>query len=271
MNCNSRNLQELHYGANVDYRVGSPHLAYYPLRDKLVEIIRREQRQLADKGLAPTVLEIGAGHGGYTEPVLAAGGQVTAVEMSSTSVAELRSRFGTNPNFAALHTPDGSLSVVPSQLFSLGLAVSVLHHIPDYIAFVRQLSLRISPGGALVTLQDPLWYKRNRKAQLITRVAYVGWRLRRGNLKEGFSTAMRRVRHAYDDTKPGDVVEYHVVRQGVDEEALTRALSDLYADVQVIRYWSSQSRVAQRVGMRTNLTNTFGIVARDRKAMSSVE
>src|ERR1700761_559927 len=107
-----RQVQETHYDADVDYRHGSPHLTHWALYDKLVDLVREEIRRLDAAGLDLDVLEVGAGHGGYTEPVLAAGCAVTAVEMSRPSLDRLTARYGTNDRFRAVHDPDGTLSTV---------------------------------------------------------------------------------------------------------------------------------------------------------------
>ena len=95
------NIQEEYYLPHVDYRRGSPHLSHPKLNDRLIEVLRGMIQRLADQGLPLRVLEVGAGHGGFTELALAMGCQVTAVDMSEPSVDELRRRFGTNPNFHA--------------------------------------------------------------------------------------------------------------------------------------------------------------------------
>ena len=131
------NLQEMHYLPSVDYRRGSPHLSHLALHDRLVEVLRGVVQRLADQGLPLRVLEIGAGHGGFTEPALAMGCEVTAVDMSGPSVDELRRRFGTNPKLRAVHDPDGTLRDVGND-YSLLMFVSVLHHIPDYISYLQR-------------------------------------------------------------------------------------------------------------------------------------
>ena len=67
------NLQEAEKHSGIDYRRGSPHLAQLGLYDRLVEVLRGTVRRLAEQGLPLRVLEIGAGHGGFTEPALALG------------------------------------------------------------------------------------------------------------------------------------------------------------------------------------------------------
>lgn len=260
----SANFQELHYADGVDYRVGSPHLAYWHLYDRLVGVVTRELDRLAAADLPLTVLEVGAGHGGYTGPVLAAGASVTAVEMSEPSVRALRSRFAHNDRLTPVYSPDGSLPADEGQ-FGLALAVSVLHHIPDYLTFVRELADAVVVGGSLVTLQDPLWYPRRPSVHRIDRASYLAWRIAQGDLWRGLATQLRRTRGAYDESKPGDMVEYHVVRQGVDEQGLGATLSPLFESVEVVGYWSNQLPAGQRLGERLGLHNTFGIVARGRR------
>ena len=89
------NLLAADYHSDIDYRRGSPHLAQLPLYDRLVEVLRGTVRRLAEQGLPLRVLEIGAGHGGFTEAALALGCDVTAVDVSESSVEELKRRFGT--------------------------------------------------------------------------------------------------------------------------------------------------------------------------------
>jgi SAM-dependent methyltransferase len=253
--------QEFVYSAETDYRAGSPHLVHHVLYDRLVGILRQTLRDLRAAGLPFSVLEIGAGHGGYTEPALAAGCQVTAVEMSRPSLARLAEKFGANANFKGVFDPDGALSEVGSG-FSLILCVAVLHHIPDYLAALTQASSRLVPGGALLSLQDPIWYPRQSKVSRgLYRVGYYVWRLPRGNWKRGVGSVVRRTRGTLDEDNPSDMVEYHVVRNGVDESAIRDLLLKKFGDVQVVPYWSSQSAAVQWIGTRLRLRNTFGILA----------
>ena len=253
-------MQEEHYVAGIDYRKGSPHLSHFTLYDRLVEVLRGAVRRLADQGLPLRVLEVGAGHGGFTEPALALGCDVTALDMSGPSVEELRRRFGTNPKFRALHDPDGTLHEADTD-YTLIMFVSVLHHIPDYISFLRESSKRIANGGALLTLQDPISYARHRADHRIGQAAYFAWRLTQGGAVSGLQTRLRRMDGIFDETNPRDMVEYHVVRDGVDEEAVLSFARETFAEVTLVPYWSSQLGLAQRIGERLGLHSTFGIVA----------
>lgn len=256
-------LQETVYGAEVDYRAGSPHLAHRHLYDRLVEVLRDHVGGLVDRGLALDVLEVGAGHGGYTEPALAAGCAVTAVEMSRPSLAELTRRFGTNPRFTPVFDPDGSLGGTADR-YSLILCVSVLHHIPDYLGFLDRALDKLAPGGSLLTLQDPIWFARaGSRSRLLDRAGFYSWRVAQGDLARGLATTGRRLRGTYDETNPSDMVEYHAVRDGVDEQAIVDLLTPRFAAVTLLPYWSNQSAAMQKIGGRLGMRNTFGVSAID--------
>lgn len=232
------------------------------LYERLVGIIRDSIGDLSTAGLTLEVLEIGAGHGGFTEPVLAAGCNVTAVEVSRPSLRTLERRYGHNPGFRAVFDPDGSLEKVRGS-YSLIMIVAVLHHIPDYVAFLHRVTRFLEPRGTLLTLQDPLWYSRlPRATHALNRGGYYLWRVGQGNARQALSTLRRRVRGVHDPSNPADMVEYHVVREGVDEEAVTAAISDRFDEVTLLPYWSNQLGPMQRVGDRLRLANTFGVLAR---------
>ena len=254
------NLQEVYYHPGKDYRNGSPHLSHPALHDRLVEVLRRTIRRIADQGLPLRVLEIGAGHGGFTESALAMGCDVTAVDMSGSAIEELRRRFGTNPNLQAIYDPDGTLSTVGDG-YSLLMCVSVLHHIPDYVGLLKEASERIARGGALLTLQDPMWYSRHRLAHCLGQAAYFTWRLGDGSPVTGLRTRLRRISGTLDETNPSDAVEYHVVRNGIDEDEVLGFARGAFAEAELIPYWSSQLRVGQSLGERFGLQNSFGVVA----------
>jgi SAM-dependent methyltransferase len=253
-------LQEAYYTSGIDYRRGSPHLSQPVLNDRLVEMLRRTVQRLSDQGHPLRVLEVGAGHGGFTEAALALGCDVTAVDMSRPSIQELERRFGTNPKLEVIHDPDGTLRDVEGG-YTLLMFVSVIHHIPDYMSFLKEAFQRLAAGGTFLTLQDPTLYSRHRVAHRADQMAYFAWRLAQGNLVSGLQTRLRRTRGIFDETNMADMVEYHVVRDGVDENKVLSLARENFAEASLIQYWSNQLSVAQRLGERLGMHNTFGIVA----------
>lgn len=211
------------------------------------------------------MLEVGAGHGGFTDILAAAGADVTVTEMSRPSLALLQRRYARNPRVHLLYDRDGEAVFRQSERYDIVLCISVLHHIPDYLAFISRLSGRITGGGVFACFQDPLWYpRRNRANRCVDRGAYYLWRVTQPDLRGGLSTRIRRIRGVYNDTDPADMVEYHVVRSGVDERAICDLLRPEFSVVTEWRYWSTQSPLLQKVGSALNLSNTFGIIAQGR-------
>jgi 2-polyprenyl-6-hydroxyphenyl methylase / 3-demethylubiquinone-9 3-methyltransferase len=258
-------IQELAHPWGHDYRSGSPHLLHWHLYQRLLAELRGVLNSHRQDNLPWSVLDVGAGHGSFTEPLLAYGCTITATEMSRSSVKVLRDHYGSNERFSVELDEDGMLKSVGNRSFSLVLFVSVLHHIPDYVAAIEAAASHVLPGGALVTFQDPLWYPTLPWVDtFFSRFAYLWWRSRQGDYLRGVKTRWRWMRGTYDEASPSDMVEYHVARRGVSQDDLREALSSRFRNVRVIPYWSTQSSTWQRVGEALRAENTFGIVATHR-------
>jgi SAM-dependent methyltransferase len=260
----TNNPQDEFYDEASEYFAGSPHLRHRALNQTLLDLIYGAADAAADAGLPADLLEIGGGDGSITEPLLARGFAVTSTEMSSASVRRLRARFQHNDRFRAVHDADGSLAILDGERFSCILFASVLHHIPDYATTIADaIAEHLREGGSLVTIQDPLFYPRLGAAtRRSSSLAYLSWRLAQGNFARGVKTRVKRAVQGPSEYDPGDAVEYHVVRDGVDEEAITNLLRPHFEQVELHRYWSSQGPLQQRAGEALGLRNTFAIVAR---------
>jgi SAM-dependent methyltransferase len=258
------NLQEEVYDEDSDYLAGSPHLRHRGLNQALLELIFAATEAAAEAGLPPELLEVGGGDGSITEPLLARGLTVTSTEMSRASVERIRARFPHNDRLRAVHDADGSLAVLGDEELSCILFASVLHHIPDYMATIADvLSRHLRPSGSLVTIQDPLFYPRLAPAtRRASGFAYLSWRLFQGDFRRGVQTRLRRATRGVSEEQAGDAVEYHVVRDGVDEQGIVELLAPRFETVELRRYWSSQGRLQQRVGEALGLHNTFAVLAR---------
>ncbi len=258
-------LQEAVHGDGHDYITGSPHLQHAHLNAWMRGVLNQVVNDLADQaGRAPRVLEVGAGHGPFTETLVAAGAEVVVTEMSAPSAAHLRERFRHTDAVSVRHDPDGSLDAAGPV--DLVVYMSVLHHIPDYVASLSGAADALRPGGAIVSFQDPLWYpRRPRTAVALSRAAEIAWRLSQGDLARGVRTQVRRALGVYDETNPSDMSEYHCVRDGVDEQAIAALLDERFDRVDVLPYWSTQAAWAQALGARWASANTFGVVATGRR------
>lgn len=207
------------------------------------------------------VLEIGAGHGTFTSTLVDAGATVMVTEASAASAAHLEQRFAGHDRVRVVHDESGEQVFGLDTTWDLAVIVSVLHHIPDYVDFLRRLEPKISEGGAIFTVQDPLYYpRRSSLSHRVSRGSYLLWRVAQGNYRRGVATRLRRWRGIYDEGEPSDLVEYHVVRQGCDEEAIRKVLAPHF-DVEIFTYWSSQGSLFQRAFERTGLRSDFGVAA----------
>lgn len=259
-------LQSQAHDVGHDYTSGSPHLRHGSVTRKVVSACRDAVADIVRRQGRCRVLEIGAGHGTFTAVLTRSGAEVWVTEMSGASVTLLRQRFADDPRVHIGHDPDGTGCHTGPEV-DLVVCVSVLHHIPDYVGTVSAVLDRVAPGGGFVSYQDPVWYpRRTTLAAATDRGAYLLWRLSQGNLLRGVATATRRARGVYEQDNPSDMVEYHVVRQGVDERALHDLLTTRFTNVRLDRYWSTQAAWLQRLGEPRFPPNTFGLTATGRTA-----
>lgn len=264
-------LQGTSHGEKFDYVVGSPHLRHAALFDRVVRAINEAIETVVSRQGTCDVLEVGAGHGTFTESAMASGARVTVTEMSRPSVDYLQEKFANNPSVSIIYDEDGEEAFRLQRQYDVVLFISVLHHIPDYLGVVGRMTEQlVRPGGAIVAYQDPLWYPRqSRLSKVVTMASYFAWRVTQGELKRGLGTRWRRLRGHLDEGNVSDMVEYHVVRQGVDDQGLRKLLAEDFDAVTIDEYWSTQSPALQYLGTGRVPPNTFGLVALGRKPRSS--
>ncbi len=253
--------QDQAHAEGHDYTKGSPHLRHDSLRLEIEGRLTRLVHDAVERTGGCRVLEIGAGHGTFTHTLLEAGATVTVTEASRASAEHLQHEFAGDERVSVVHDEGGEFLLDQAERWDLAVLISVVHHIPDYLAFFGQLQDVVAEGGAIFSVQDPLWYpRRSRASHLASRATYFWWRLGQGNYRRGLATRLRRVKGGYSETAESDLVEYHVVRQGVDEEALRALLSEEF-DVEVFTYWSTQSPLLHRALERSRLRSDFGVEA----------
>jgi len=90
------------------------------------------------------ILEVGAGHGKFTD-LLARYGPVTATELSDRAVAVLRARYAGSDRVTVRHA--GELT---DAGFDTAVMVNVLEHIDDDVGALRSVGDDLRPGGEVV-------------------------------------------------------------------------------------------------------------------------
>ncbi len=248
-----------------DYLDGAPHLKHAEVRALFLRLLEESVREARSLSSAPCALDIGAGGGAATLPLLAAGVRVVAVDVSSQQLRRLEEAAGggeletlTEEAFSALDRLRAA-----GRRFEIVVANSLLHHVPDYLALLRAATGVLVPGGCLLTFQDPMRYgSLGLGERLYSGAAYGAWRLRRPDALGGIARTLRRRCGIYALDCPHDNVEYHVVRDGVDQQAALRELRGLGLACRLVEYFSTPGPLWQSLGTRLGLRNTFAVVAR---------
>jgi 23S rRNA (adenine-N6)-dimethyltransferase len=113
------------------------------------------ERVVAEAGIRPgqLVLDIGAGQGAITGPLIRAGARVIAVELHPGRAEALRRQFGTVSNgTASRHGNVGGVTVVQADAATLRLPRRPFRVVasPPYGITAGLLSLLLAPGSRLV-------------------------------------------------------------------------------------------------------------------------
>jgi ubiquinone/menaquinone biosynthesis C-methylase UbiE len=112
-------------------------------------------------------LDVGAGTGNLTRHLLDAGARVTAADISPGCLAEISQRFGTSARLQTATLDGTGLAGFADGTFDFVGCYSVLHHVPDYAALVREMGRVLRTGGiAFVDHErhDASWNSADREA-----------------------------------------------------------------------------------------------------------
>jgi len=256
--------------AEREFVSGAPHLKHASVAAIYEGMVERALASLGRPAREVSVLEVGAGDGRASVAWLRRGVRLTAIDSSSTMLARLRARAEGYGVPARTQVGDAvELLERLDRRFDVVTHVSMLHHVPGYLELLDRSAAAVAPHGCLLTFQDPLRYDRlPRVAHAADRAAYFAWRLAQGNLRQGLRTRLRRLRGRYDPDEPADYEEYHVVRNGLDSEAMRARLAPCFGSVSEVRYWATQGAPWQWLGERLGLRTEFGVVAIDRRRAS---
>lgn len=251
---------------NESYIDEAPHLKHESLREFYAQLTTDVLGRLGKDPTRIQVLDLGAGEGSVTLRFLEIGCRVTAVDSSERQLSYLRSRAAAHSDRLMVRRGDVFEALRDERRagkgFDLIVSNSFLHHIPDYARLATEASERLNPNGILFTFQDPLRYSSlGLPVRAFTGAAYFSWRILKPDVIRGIGRRIRRMFGVYRDDSPEDNAEYHVVREGLDQELLARTLRDAGMTVEIVRYFSTQSPLWQRLGASLGISNTFAVIA----------
>ena len=90
--------------------------------------------------------DFGAGSGRWASRLIPHFSLVYALEPSNGASTVLKNKFAQEPKIVVLQETVGANSI-PLASLDLAMSLGVLHHIPDTALAIRDVSLRIKPGG----------------------------------------------------------------------------------------------------------------------------
>jgi ubiquinone/menaquinone biosynthesis C-methylase UbiE len=250
------------------YIRGAPHIRHSCLRALHDELTQKVLEEALKHSPAPRILDLGAGEGSLTATYLRRSAKVTAVDVSEARLRQLTE--------LCQHLP-GQLQTVCSEAFQavdtlqregkqydVIVATAFLHHVPNYEDLLRRSVALLTEHGQVFTFEDPLRYDSlDWPSRIFSGMAYLSWRLWQGDLAAGAHRYIRRQFGHYTET-PEDQTEYHIVRNGVDQDALERMLREENIDCHIVRYFSTQAPRWTSFGTHLRVVNSFGIIANRR-------
>jgi SAM-dependent methyltransferase len=241
----------------------SPHVKYESLRRLYTQLAGEVFAQARKYSEVPVVLDLGAGEGSATLPFLQLGARVVAVDLSFSQLSELERKCAPYKQRLEIRHVDIGAALLKDEQYDVVIMNSCLHHIPDYISAIEAGIDKLTPTGQFFCFQDPIRYDTmSTFSRWFGKMSYISWRVFRGDFWGGLSRTLRRARGIYLDDCAADNTEYHVVRNGVDQDAIVRMLSSKGFECRVIRYFSTQGSLFQPIGSALGVENTFSIVAR---------
>lgn len=252
--------------ATRKYIDGAPHIKHASLRQLYGELVVQVFDAAKQQTETPKVLDLGAGEGSVTLPFLELGAKVVAVDISSSQLDTLKERCEKFGDMLEVRCEDINDTLAQKDLtYDIVVVNAFLHHVPDYLGLIREAASVVRPNGQFFSFQDPLRYDTVGAFTMgLSRCAYLSWRLFDGDVIGGLKRRFRRSRGIYLEDSMHDNAEYHVLRNGVDQNAIREMLEELDFDCKIVPYFSTQSRIFQRIGAGLGVKNTFGVVAQKR-------
>lgn len=96
------------------------------------------------------LLDVGAGTGNLTAHLLGCRGRVVASDLSTGMLAALARRHAATDRFSIQPLNGTDLRPLADASVDLVAAYSVLHHVPDYLALVREMARVVRVGGVIL-------------------------------------------------------------------------------------------------------------------------
>ena len=149
-----------------------------------------------------------------------------------------------------------------SEKYDIIVVNSFLHHVPDYIGMISETTTILNPYGQFFSFQDPMRYDTvGTGTTILSKLAYFSWRIFKGDVIGGIKRRIRRSHGIYLEDSIHDNTEYHVTRNGVDQDAIRKLFNEQGFNCNIVPYFSTQSHFFQLAGSLFAMKNTFAVLA----------
>jgi len=252
--------------ATRKYVDGAPHVKHAALRKLYGQLVVQVFDNAKKHTQTPAILDLGAGEGSVTVPFLDLGAKVVAVDISLSQIDALKTKCAHFGDMLEVQCEDINCALKDkNKMYDIVVVNSFLHHVPDYLSMIKEATTVVNPLGQFLSFQDPLRYDSVGKINsLFSNFAYFTWRVFRGDVIGGLKRRVRRARGIYLDDSDADNTEYHVTRNGVDQEAIRKLFEEMGWDCSIVSYFSTQGSLFQPIGSMLGMKNTFAIIAQKR-------
>jgi len=252
--------------ATREYIDGAPHIKHASLRKLYGKLVVQIFDSAIQYNKIPKILDLGAGEGSVTLPFLELGAKVVAVDISKNQLDALKTKCENFGDMLEIRCEDINDTLKDKRVkYDIIVLNSFLHHVPDYLRMIREAATILNHHGQFFSFQDPLRYDSVGKGTMrFSMLAYFCWRVFKGDVIGGIRRRIRRSRGIYLKDSVHDNAEYHVMRHGVDQNAIRYFLESEGFDCKIVSYFSTQSRLFQHVGTTLKLKNTFAVLAQKR-------
>jgi len=118
-------------------------------QQRLHEMLRRAMESVRTGTERIKALDFGCGSGNLTRHLIELGAHTVSADLSEDFLKDVQRKFSGSGLSETLQLNGKDLSNVADASFDLVATYSVLHHVPDYLAIVRELCRVVKPGGVL--------------------------------------------------------------------------------------------------------------------------
>ena len=185
----------------------------------------------------PLALDFGCGTGNLTRHLLKAGCDVIAADVSDRCL-EITQSFGSGSSVRPMKLNGRDLSELSDKSVDIVATYSVLHHIPDYLAAVREFARVVRPGGIIYIDHEhsrsywaaPREFEAVRRGMTEWRQRYVKY-LKPMNYRTGFIRKFVDPRYAPEGdihVYPDDHIEWDLIVQTLGNEGVSVVRSEEY-------------------------------------------